>query len=190
MDPTYYGLSSPTNYHAPRKGLNLKLVIFALLGMIALAVSWWLISSSSGSGNLPQQLLYRLSSVQKLLDDGQKSLHNDELKKITAETSIILLGHSAVLKKSYPLPSKPDKKSQAMINSESVTDILKQFSDAKLNGTYEITYKRVLLQKLNETHALVSEIEQKTKSSSALSEITALKQHISKFYEQLNAIQV
>ena len=188
MDPTYYGLGAPKNYRAPGKGVNVKLIVFIVLGVMALAVAWWLLSNGSNTSSLPHQMLYRLGGVQSLLSDGQLNSRNDGLKKLTAETSIVLLGHSTTLKRLYPLPAKPDKKLQSIIAGESVAPILKTMTDSKINGAHESTYHKSLLQKLNETYALAAELEWKT-TRAAQAQYTSLKQDILQNYQQLQAIQ-
>lgn len=186
MDPTYLGHPAPVPSARQSGGLmSKKIILFVIGGVIAVAAGIALmLGSSDQSGGLQQRLSARQATTLTIIEDGQKNLSGDELKKLNSEMRIVLLGDTNKL--NAALASAGMKKvSKETTAAEADKDSLTRLSDAKLNGRYDTVYSDIVTQKLESLQALVAEVHDKTTSKQLKSVLKTEHEHLTLY---LNAL--
>lgn len=190
MDPTFKGLSAPLPSTRPtRRAPQLKLILLIAGGFLLIVTVLGLIFSRGGTDKyLSQRLVYRIERVQALTNSAENA-SNNEIRKIASEVRIVLSGHATTLKPLLP-SAKTDKQLAAIKTAEQDETGQKALSDAKLNGVFDSTYKRLFSEKIQETYALAGEIHDKTPNKSLKTALANLRNDLQAYYTQLQAIQL
>lgn len=189
MDPTYKGLSVPTPSKTRPGGPNLRkalliggglLLVFVVIGFIANLLA-------PNTTDISQRLLYRVDALNTLVSNAQDNISSDDLGKINADLSIILIGDYKAL--TNVIPTVKTTKELTAIKTEeadaATTDALKT---AKVNGQFDSTYKKTLMQKLEATYALSNELLTKSSKSTTKTALTTFREHLITYYNQLKAL--
>lgn len=187
MDPTYLGQPIPTPVAQKSRGVMTKRTLLFVIGaVLALgAALFMLLASGDSSGQLQQRAKARQATLLALIADGQKNIVNDDLAKLNAELSIILLGDDAALQAGLKTAGlkKVDKTITA---AEADAETFEKLADAKLNAQYDTLYRSTLAQKLESHRALLQELHSKTKSRSLKSALASEYEHLGIY---LNALE-
>lgn len=189
MDPTYKGLSVPTPTKTRSGGPNLRMALLIGGGVLLLFVIIGLVANflTPNTTNVSQRLLYRVDALSTLVSSAQNNISSDDLAKINADLSIVLIGDYKALTDIIPA-AKTTKELTAMKTEEAdaaTTDALKT---AKINGQFDSTYKTTLMQKLEATYALADELLTKSSKSTTKASLTTFKEHLNTYYTQLKAL--
>lgn len=190
MDPTYKGLSVPTPTKVRSGGLNMRkplligggiLVLFIIIGIIANFLT-------PNTTIISQRLLYRVDALNTLMNSARASIQNDALAKINADLLIVMTGDYTALNKVIPT-AKTTKELTAIKTEEADATTTANLKTAKVNGQYDSTYKTTLIQKIEATYALATELQNKSSKSSVKTALTTLKEHLNTYYTQLKNLQ-
>lgn len=184
----------PSNIHASASTATApnKFGVIALIGgvLLALGAVIYLFSSQSlDPAAETQRLVWKLDNVSAILDIGERYSESDEMKKFTSDSIILINGvippvEAAVSAAGY---KKPDS---GIKFEEQDAETLEELRVAGVNGTFDATYKRILLAKLRSTiyqldtaaTALNNRSFNETKESAS----TTLKS----MYDSLDAVEV
>lgn len=189
MDPTYKGLSVPTPSKTRPGSPNLRkalligggiLVLFIIIGFIANLMT-------PNTTNISQRLLYRVDALNELVSDAQDNISSDDLAKINADISIVLIGDYKTLTGVIPTV-KTTKELTAIKTEEADATTTEALKTAKINGQFDSEYKTVLMQKLETTYALSNELLTKSSKSTTKAALTTFREHLITYYNQLKAL--
>lgn len=185
MDPTYKGLPTPLPTAQPKRGPNLKLIlIIAGAFLVLITVLGLVFSRGSGNVNEQQQLLYRLDAFMTLMNDGKRSLTDDNLQKINAEITLVLAGDQAAVKAATPT-AKSSKALTALKAAEADSATTEKLKTAAQAGAYNTTYEEVLVEKLSSLYTLSAKVNKDTSSKKLKAATATLNEHLTTYYNQL-----
>lgn len=187
MGPGSYVTSTANYYNAPKRGVSKKMILLIVAGLIAVVTLIFVISSLSNRNNIgteSQHLSVQLTNLSTLTTAAGTKIGDGNLRKLNAETAIILDGVQADLATS--LPKKIDKQIAADESDSTATDSL---ATAELAGTYDATYKNVLKEKLESVTALMSTMYSKTKSTSLKSTLNTDYKNFEAILNNVNKLQ-
>lgn len=188
MNPEYMGQPVPVPNKMPpqRNGLSGRMLIIAGLLLVAiLAGVSLMVAGQDKSGPLAQRLTYRLDALEDILKDGKKNASSDKLRKITSETSILLIGDITSFK--AVAPEVKGKKPATVVEAESSKPSLERLKTAKVNGTYDTAYTSELTTKLESTTALIRELHGETRSKKLRTALNTMHQHLAQIEKDLAA---
>jgi hypothetical protein len=156
------------------------LVFFILVGLLANMFS-------TDTTTISQRLLYRVNSLSALATSANSTIQSDSLSKINAEFSSVLTSDITALGKVIPT-AKTTKELTTIKTEEADAATTAKLATAKINGQYDSTYKTVLMQKIEATNALVTELWSKSSSSSVKTALTTLNSHLKVYYAELKTL--
>lgn len=186
MDPTYLGHPAPVPRPHQQAGRMSKKILLIAAGLIVAVIAgvFMMIGSGDQSASLQQRLSARQGTTLAIIEDGQKNLSGDELKKLNGELRIILLGDTTTLESALTAAGmkKLDKETKA---AEADTGSFSKLKDAKLNGRYDAVYTDILTQKLESLQALVGEVHDKTNSRQLKSVLKTEYEHLTLYINAL-----
>lgn len=191
MDPSYLGQPIPTPVANKPRGIMTKRTLFFIIGAVFAigAAGFMLLASGDNSGQLQQRVSARQATLQKLIADGQKNITNDDLAKINAELNIILLSDNTALQSG--LKTAGMKKTDKTITAaEADAATFEKLADAKLNAQYDAAYQAALTQKLESHRALLQELHGKTKSRSLKSALAREYEHLGRYLDTLEKLEL
>lgn len=189
MDPTFKGLSMPVPDKIKTNGFNFKLTLLVAVSLLALVAGVSLIvgNLNNSSKYLNQRLIYRMEALTSMASKAQAEIGEEAMSKTNAELSLVLSGDTAIIKKIIPTV-KSNKTLSSIKNEEADKASLESLKTAKINGTYDVTYKKILSQKLQTASALTSEVSKKSSNKKLKTELTRLSSHLQTYYDLLNPV--
>lgn len=192
MDPSLYGqritpptARKPPSKFTPRLLLIIGFFLFALLAGIGLMV----MNASSKDPTLRQKLSVRQSTTLAIINDGQKNLTSDSLKKINSELNLVLKSDDAELQAAL-ISSGMKKAGKEIVASESGAETLTSLKNAKLNGQYDKTYQSVITQKLTTLRGIMLEVHQQSRSKALKQLLVNEDAHLSSYIEQFEKVEL
>lgn len=190
MDPTFYGLGAPTPTKNGAKKLNLRPVLFIAGGALLVVVVLGIIANmlNPNTAEISQRLAYRVDALTTLVKKSTDQIQGDSLRKINADLALTLAGDNAVVQKAIPAV-KTTPRLTAIKTEETDAQTTTKLKAAGVNGTFDSAYKTVLLQKIESTRALISELYKKSSNTTLKNNLTTLSTHLKTYYDQLKALQ-
>lgn len=189
MDPTYKGLSVPTPTKTRSGNPNLRkalliggglLLLFVIIGFVANLLT-------PNTTNVSQRLLYRVDALSTLVSSAQKDISSNDLAKLNADLSIVLIGDYKTLTDVIPA-AKTTSELTAIKTEEADSATTEALKTAKINGQFDSTYKTTLMQKLEAAYALADELLTKSSKSTTKTALTTFKNHLNTYYTELKAL--
>ena len=153
-------------YGEQKKQFPFKIVALILGAVVLLVIAISVIGTvlkNNGVGVQAQHLSVRLANLNSLTAAGTGQLTNPDLRKLNAETAIITDGVSVDMSSIVVDTKKIDK---SILSAESDTSDTTKLDAARLDGTYDSVYAKVLQQRLESMNAIFAELYAKTNSSS------------------------
>ena len=189
MDPTFKGLSTPVPDKTKTNGFNFKLVLLVTVGFLAVVVGAVLLASNltKSSQYVNQRFIYRMEALTSMASKAQADIGEETLAKTNAELSLVLSGDTAIVKKIIPTV-KTNKTLSGIRTEETDKDSLDSLKSAKINGIYDMTYKRILSQKIQTAMALATEVNEKSSSKELKTELERLSSHLQTYYDLLTEV--
>ena len=183
MDPSYRGRVPQVPYSARQSGGRFRLqprtLIIALVLIVVVIIGFVLLSQSGDkSGPLQQRLTARLATLQKMTDEGEKTLKSSDLRELNARLRLQLSSDTKALGDRFTEPN-PDKTITA---NEADTASFNSLKEAQLNSRFDDTYRKLIAQKLDSTTLLMKELHGKTQSKK-------LKDALNDAYRNLTLLQ-
>ena len=164
----HYGYYGEQKKQFPFKIVGLILGVIVLL-IVAIAGIGALLKNN-GVGVQAQHLSVRVANLTTLTAAGKGELTNPDLRKLNAETAIITDRVGVDMSSIVVDTKKIDK---TILAAESDANDTSKLASAKLDGTYDSVYAKVLQQRLESMNAIFAEISAKTNSSSLRSSLDA-----------------
>jgi len=186
MDPTYQGFGAPVPTKNPtRPGISGgKLIMLIAGGLVVILLGvFLLINSGDKTGALQQRLSARLSTMQRIIAEGKKNVHDPELSEINSVISLQVLSDTTTLNTAMKSP-KPD---DTVVASEADTASFDELKTAALNSRFDAAYRKIIAAKLESTNALIREIYDETSSKSLKTELNTVYGHLKQLQNQLAA---
>lgn len=146
-------LFNPTGddpYRQPIDRKKLLLVIGLGIGVaIGIALFFMIFFSSSNKDDF-QRVVARTQELQTLTDGSQKRVRSAELAKVNSDATLLLSSDATIL--TTQLQKKFGEKTLSQDIKKAVTDntIANRLTQAELLNKFDITYRNVLLEKLNQ----------------------------------------
>lgn len=158
-----------------------RLIIIGLIFAVVITGIVMFFTRDTNPTEETQRLSARVSTLMKLLEQGNSAARNPSLKRLSSEASVLVLSDQVMLDAAIKASGTkaPDK---AMASSEADTDTFTKLQTADINGQFDTVYRSVLTQKLDTTAVLVREVQNKTPNPS-------LKAATTKLYETLSLLQ-
>ncbi len=183
MDPSYRGripqVPYSTRQSSGRFRLSPKTLLMGLVLLVLIIVGFVLLSQSGDkSGPLQQHLIARLTTLQKITDEGEKNIVSGDLREFNARLRIQLSSDI----KGITDVATPGKTDKAITANEADTASFETLKDAQLNSRFDDAYRKLIAQKLDSTAALMKEVYGKTPSRK-------LKTAINDAYVNFNKLQ-
>lgn len=190
MDPTYKGLHVPTPTNTvQKKTLNWKRALLIgggiLVGMIVLGFVANLLTPDNTT--VTQRMLYRIDALTTLTSNSRGSIQGDVLSKINTDLSVMLNGDNGALKKAVPTP-KITPELTAIKKEEADAATTEKLNTAKVNGAFDIVYKTVLIQKIEEAAKIVKDVYGKTSNTTLKQALVTTADHLNTYYQQLKKL--
>ncbi len=192
MDPSLYGqrITPPTAQKSPRSFSPKLLIIIGLMVFALLAgIGLLFMNSASKDPTLRQKLSVRQATTLQIIDDGQKNITSDSLKKINSELSLVLRSDDAELQAALTA-SGIKKADKEIVASESGAETLTSLKNAKLNDQYDKTYKTVIIQKLTTLRGLILEVHQQSRSKALKQTLVGEDAHIKSYIDQFEEVNL
>lgn len=155
--------------------------------LVIISAGFLLLSSGSNPTSQMQRLGIRFDTLQSLIAEGSKNIQNGDLRKINTDARIILASDIKAIGDAMSatgLKEAPDN----IVAAETDQDTFDKLTDALANGRFDTVYQTTLVQKLEETSALMREIHDKTKSRSLKTALAAGYEHINGTLDQLSKV--
>lgn len=190
MDPTYKGLSAPTPHsNRPKTGVNWQRALLVAVGLIGgiMIIGLLVDVLSPKSTNITQRLLYRFDALTTLTNSARPNIKDNNLSKVNADLSLMLNGDNTAIKKVTPVV-KMDAELTAIKKVETDATTTDKLKTALVNGSFDTAYKKVLIQKLEATSSLITEVSSKTSSSTLKKALATAYDHMNTYYIQIKKL--
>lgn len=152
----------------PKQGVKDKFFFLIIGGglLVALIVGMFVLFGGGGGPTQNMQTLSaRMTTLQTIAGDTQKSLKSGELRSINSNLTIFLTNANRDIVEPLAKNNVDVKKIDAAIAAKENGDELKQkFEDARLNATLDRTYAREMTYQLQTVAYLLQEIYDNTNS--------------------------
>ncbi len=186
MDPSYRGRVPQVPYSARQSGGRFRLqprtLIIALVLVVVVIIGFVLLSQSGDqSGSLQQHLSARLTTLQKMSDEGEKNLKDSDLREFNARLRIQLSSDIKSIS-DVVTQAKPDK---AITANEADTASFESLKTAQLNSRFDDTYRTLIAAKLDSTTLLMKELYGKTQSKKLKDALDAAYKNFKQLEDQL-----
>lgn len=156
--------------NSKKPGLSNKLFLMIVGGGLLIAIIVGIIAFSGGGGGPKEQmqtLAARLTMLQTISDDSQKTIKSGALRSTNSNLSIFLTNANRDI--AEPLLNNGvdvKKLDKALVAKESGEELKKTLEDARLNAVFDRTYAREMTYQLDTVAALMQQIYTSTNSKS------------------------
>lgn len=173
----------------PKTGMNNKLFFILIGGGLLVAIIVGILALTSGSNGPTQKmqtLSARLTTLQKISSDSQKTIKSGTLRSTNSTLTILLTNANrdiaAPLAKNGVDIKKIDKSIQTKENGTKLTE---ELEDARLNAIYDRVYAREMSYQLETVAALIKQIYNSTGSKSLKEFLEATDANLQPVMQQL-----
>lgn len=174
MQPHHDTFIAPGSYQRSTGPNKKMMLIIGGLAFAVLAAALLLLSTGGDSAaRLTERLVIRLESTLAIADDGSENITDTSLRHLNAEIRATLLADITTLAETAAIPDKAD---EAIAAEESEAGALEELADAKIESNYDVTYRKIIDQRLQSSAALATEIYEESSDAELRA---ALEQHFS-----------
>jgi len=192
--PANYLDQIATHSHKNNSLLTKKPLIIGLV--VALLLSFVLLTAS-GTANSPKNmstLAARLKVTSDMAISADTKIKNNQLNALNSDLKIYLTDTirdiTPILKTNNIKITSLDKK---ILSSEAQTNVMNSLEDARLNGIYDRTYSKKMLNQIDSVMSLMSEIYKSSNNKTfksfldnAYKNLGPLRDRFSNFYDSSN----
>ena len=158
-----------------------RLIIIGLLFAIVIGGIVFFFTRDTNPTKESQLLSARLSTLVRLLEEGNTNSRSSELKTFVNEATVLILSDQTAYAASLKAigVKAPDKATNA---AEADSTTFQKLESAKITGQFDTVYPGILEQKLDTTASLVREVQSKTPDA-------GLKASLAKLYATISLLQ-
>ncbi len=155
----------------PKTGMGNKLFFMLIGGGLLVAIIVGILALTSGGSNGPTQkmqtLSARLTTLQKISSDAQKTIKSGSLRSTNGTLTILLTNANRDIAEPLSKNGVDIKKIDKSIETkEDGTKLKEELEDARLNAIYDRVYAREMAYQLETVAALMKQIYTSTNSKS------------------------
>lgn len=149
-----------------------RLIVMLVLFLIIIGGITFFFTRDTNPTKESQHLSARITTLLKILDEGNIKLKSGDLKSFSSEARILIAGDQAAI--GVALEGVGIKKiDKAITTEEADKETFTTLTNAALSGQYDASYKSVLAQKFDSTAALMREVKGKTPNKKLKDTLTA-----------------
>lgn len=185
MGPGYY--SAPTANRSG--GLDKKIIFIIVLVVIALIVGMAMLVFGRGadSGTLYARAVARQQNLIVLTEDGKKNLTSADLRKVNSDAGLFFASDLTILQ-TLMQQSGVKNVPKNIASAEASAADTERLAESLVVARYDMTYKSVMDQKLDEQKALLREISAETNRSADKKAIDLIRQKLENIQTQLSKL--
>jgi hypothetical protein len=145
-------VSDPYNpYGTPKLSKKRALIVGGIGFAVLLALVLTVVGLVSGSGKGDFiTMLGRQQFLNKTMTDAQKSIKDEDLSKANAEASLLFTSDVISLTQQMKIKFNQDPLDEGTVKEAGDPAVASRLAEAKLLDKFDVTYRNILLQKLNQ----------------------------------------